>query len=94
MALRAGSPALRRGIFENLTPSPRRGWAYSRREEHQRALVALNFHDRPLQLRLDGPTGAAHWELALSSTPRDPAHVDGNVVHLAPHEAAVFLHET
>jgi alpha-glucosidase len=94
IALRAASPALRHGTFENLTLSPRRGWAYLRKVETQHALVALNFYDRALQLRLDGPVGSARWELALSSTPRRPAHVEGNVIYLAPHEAAVFLNET
>jgi alpha-glucosidase len=91
IALRAESPALQRGSFENLTPRPRRGWAYLRQAHSERAIVALNFYDRPLDLRLGDLPGVGRWELALSSTPRTAARLDGDQVHLAPFEAAVFV---
>ena len=89
--LRRGSDALRRGEFQNLTARPHKGWAYLREAAGERALVALNFSGRPLGLRLDRPLPSSRWELTLSSTPRTPARLEGEIVHLAPFEAVVFL---
>ncbi|HET7011888.1 MAG TPA: alpha-glucosidase [Anaerolineales bacterium] len=91
IALRAATPALRRGSFVNLTPRPRGGWAYLREHEGERALVALNFYGRPLSLRLDPPLPSAGWDLRLTSTPRRPARIDSGNVVLAPYEAAIFV---
>ena len=91
IAVRRGSVALRRGVFENLTARPRRGWVFLREAAGERALVALNFTNRPLDVRLDHAPPGNRWELALSSTPRSPARLEGQSVHLSPFEAAVFF---
>ncbi|HSB89688.1 MAG TPA: alpha-glucosidase [Anaerolineales bacterium] len=90
IALRRESAALRAGSLVNLTARPRHGWAYLREGPEGRALVALNFGDRPEELQLDRAVGG-RWELALSSTPGTPAQLDRAHIQLAPFEAAVFL---
>ncbi|HSB89352.1 MAG TPA: DUF3459 domain-containing protein, partial [Anaerolineales bacterium] len=90
IALRRESAALRAGSLVNLTARPRHGWAYLREGPEGRALVALNFGDRPEELQLDRAVGG-RWELALSSAPRTPAGLEDDRLRLAPFEAAVFL---
>ena len=94
IALRRASAALRGGAFHNLTRRPGRGWTYLRETQGERALVALNFYGRPLDLRLDQNQGDTAWELMLSSTSKPIARIEGDVVRLAPFEAAIFLEKS
>ena len=54
-------------------------------------MVALNFYGQPLALRLDQDLGDTALELVLSSTSKPLARIEGDVVRLAPFEAAVFV---
>jgi alpha-glucosidase len=90
LRLRRGSQALRRGRFHSLTPHPTGALAYLRESPGERALVALNFTGRAQTVRLESASGAANWDLALSSLGPSTARAGQHEVTLGPFEAAIF----
>jgi alpha-glucosidase len=91
LALRRRTAALRRGSYESAGRSTRGGLAYVRAAGESRALVALNFHARPLRLALRTEIDPAGLRLSLCAHPDREASLARGAVELGPFQAAVFV---
>ncbi|GAB4421818.1 MAG: alpha-glucosidase family protein [Anaerolineales bacterium] len=84
--LRKENPALQRGNFTLLTEQPKDVLAYLRSSEEQTILIALNFKNRPSELK-NIPAG--EWSL-LHSSARTSAPKSEQSLSLAPHEVLLL----
>ncbi|HST38065.1 MAG TPA: alpha-glucosidase [Conexibacter sp.] len=94
-ALRAQTPALLEGSWTPLLKAPRAALVYLRETPGSRALVALNFTDRRVRVRLDAPMPTRRWTPRVSTRRPDigwSVHL-GQTLELGPYEATVFTSE-
>ncbi|MEB2343786.1 MAG: alpha-amylase family glycosyl hydrolase [Deltaproteobacteria bacterium] len=85
LALRRAHPALQRGRFRALD-APAGVFAYEREHEGERAVVALNFGERPAQVRL----GAGRVARGLSTRPGRALPESSRAIALDPVEGWVL----
>lgn len=94
-ALRGTTPALTVGSWTPLVRTPRSSLVYLRESAGSRALVALNFTDRRVRVRLDEPMPTRRWTPRVSTRRPDigwSVHL-GQTLELGPYEATVFTAE-
>jgi alpha-glucosidase len=89
--LRKKTPALHSGGFRALARQTGRALAYLRETKSQKVLVTLNFFDAPCEIRLGSADLPGSWRVLLSSRREADAPPVANVIHLAPHEAAIWM---
>ena len=93
IALRRAKPALHRGDFSLLTAQPKDTLAYLRQAAGQTILVALNFEDRPVNIR-EIPPGK--WNLLFSTNssiegqPEVVLTTAGQTRQLSPYEVLIL----
>ncbi|MGC8781928.1 MAG: alpha-amylase family glycosyl hydrolase, partial [Anaerolineae bacterium] len=86
-ALRRREAALTIGDYRSLDPGAADVFAYERRHDHSRLIVALNFAAGPR--RLDLSAAAAHGEVILSTRMTGPRRVSLSALDLGPNEGVI-----
>jgi alpha-glucosidase len=88
--LRRECPALRGGMFQPLTSTPRTVLTYLRQSENQAVLVALNFSPKSQQLVLGGELARCSWRLLLSNRRETLEAHSFSTLALRPNEACIL----
>jgi len=86
---RRAHPALVRGDFQLLDERPRDALVYLRATAEQKILVALNFKNKPVKIKLPQQYEKQAWEPLLSTSRIIPAAED--VLELAPYEVLLMM---
>ncbi len=90
LSLRRANPALRRGMFQPVTFTPKKILAYLREDANQTVLVAMNFGGRTHRLVLGSELARRRWRLLLSNKRE---HLDAEqfaLLALRPNEVCIL----
>lgn len=90
--LRANSPVLLSGTWRPLIKKPDKAMVYLREYQGQYVLVALNFTNKKIRVKLDANLSISQWRLLLSTCRESGGNDEQieNSFELEPYEASIF----